>query len=211
MIKKMHSALSLILCAVLLLHLVVTGLLMAHIVNLHLWFFIVAYALLFILIAHLLLTFLPMLLNHADNKQKAYTHLNLRCYVQRMAGLVIVALIHPHFSAFVKPDIPAANAPWTVKLSMAFAHPGMEMIDPEPVTMVNLIALIAMVLLILFCCLHISISIPKALVGLGVIVEEKTLSRVEKICFVLVFAVGAFAIYGACSIASFSGLFGGAL
>ncbi|MEG1072424.1 MAG: hypothetical protein RSE09_02180 [Oscillospiraceae bacterium] len=210
MIKKMHSVLSLLLCAVLMAHMVATGLLMAHIVNMRLWFIILSYMLLFILIAHLLLTFIPMLLNHADNKQKAYTRLNLRCYLQRMSGLVIVALMHPHFSAFVKPDA-IANTPWNVKLSMAFANPGMEIIDPVPVTMKSLFALIAMIALVLFCCVHITISIPKALVGLGVIVEEKTLARVEKICLVLAFAVGAFAIFGACSLASFSGLFGGAL
>ncbi|MEG2958194.1 MAG: hypothetical protein RR828_00515 [Oscillospiraceae bacterium] len=185
MIKKIHSVLGLLLCTVLTAHMVASGLLMAHMVNMGLWFKIMSHLLLTIFMAHLLLTFIPMLLNYTDSKQKAYTRLNLRCYLQRMSGLVIVALMHPHFTAFVEPDV--------------------------PVTMKSLFALIAMIALVLFCCVHISISIPKALVGLGVIVEEKTLARVEKICLVLAFAVGAFAIFGACSLASFSGLFGGAL
>lgn len=211
MVKKIHSALSLLLCVLLLVHLVITGHLMTSTIHMRLGFIILGYVLLFVLIAHLLLTFIPMLLNHDGNKKKAYTKLNLKCYIQRISGVAIIALIHPHLKAFVKPDSPLSNGNWTEKLAIAFSNPSMEIVPPEPITMGNIYFFIMMVLLIVFCCVHIIISIPKALVGLGVIVEEKSLARVEKICCVIVSAIGAFGIWGSFTLANFSGLFGGSI
>lgn len=211
MIKKIHSVLTLAICAVLLAHMVATGLLMTQIVPMSHLFPALAHTLMTLFVIHLLLTFIPMMLNHDGNRERPYTRLNAGCYAQRISGLLIIAFLHPHLKAFIVPSSKVAKTPLAENLADLAANPNAIAPVAQHVTMASLFHFIAMVSLIVFCCLHVSLSIPKALVGLGIIVEEKPLAIVQKICFVCVFAIGVFAILCTAHMAALSGLFGGGI
>lgn len=145
MIKKINACLALITAAVFPVHCITMIGLLTGILPFQSWFLIVAWALLYCMAAHAAISVIIFFFANEGTDVLRYWKKNIGTIVQRASAIAVIALIHLHV------------------MSTFFSKDGCKLSERPEMIPAALLQLLFMFL----AMVHISLSVPKALITLG--------------------------------------------
>lgn len=160
MLRKINGVLAIITSAVLLAHIVIMSLLLSGLIAFRPWFSIVGHVAILLFSVHALLSIIILYFCSESGFSMRYASFNIRTILQRVASILIIILLHFHFGQYTTT---AADG------SVQFVTP-------------TLMMFLIQALLTALVVLHISVSLPKALITLGITRSDTAIKRAVRIC-----------------------------
>lgn len=175
-LRKINAIAAVITSVLMMVHVTIMALLLGGFVHFAPWYKIVGYSFTGVFLIHVLLSIIVLFFCSEQGMTWRYASFQIRTIFQRLMAILIVILFHfhsNHYSVIVTDG------------SVTVAAPTMVMFMLEALLMLAVI-------------LHVAVSVPKALITLGITTSAKSIGCTAKICDIAGIMLAVFAFVCLC-------------